>query len=73
MNNKKAIKKPLSDRERSRLAYLRKTENHNVIKITVLKTTREKLKMLVEDFGGTQNQYFEWLINKQHDESNMGK
>ncbi|HHU1575881.1 TPA: RepB family protein [Escherichia coli] len=57
--------KPLSPTERSKLAYRRKKETHKFVRLMLLNETREKLTQLVEGKGMSQNDFFEYLINRE--------
>lgn len=64
---------PLTPNERARIAYKRKTEDNTYLKVMLLKETKLKLNALVADSGGTQNGFFEQLINDAYRERILKK
>lgn len=61
--NKPKKAPPLTPNERARIAYKRNIEDKTYLKLMLLKETKLKLNALVADSGGTQNGFFEQLIN----------
>ncbi|EHZ0788468.1 hypothetical protein K5H10_000777 [Escherichia coli] len=62
--------KPLSATERSKLAYRRKKETHKFVRLMLLNETRDKLTQLVNGKGMSQNEFFEYLINREFEIEN---
>lgn len=59
--------KPLSATERSKLAYRRKRDTHKFVRLMILNETRDKLTQLVDGKGMSQNEFFEYLINREYE------